>query len=105
MNYSGLLIALITMTAIGVFHPIVIKTEYYFSKNIWPVFAIVGLGLLVGSLLVESLLLSATMAIVGASSLWSIHELFQQEKRVAKGQFPKNTKRLSKYKRRVNEIK
>ena len=96
MNYLGILIALITMAAIGVFHFIVIKAEYYFSKSIWPVFGLVGLGLLAASLFVDSTLLSAAMAIVGASCLWSIHELFKQEKRVQKGQFPENPKRTAK---------
>lgn len=100
MNYLGILIALITMAAIGVFHFVVIKAEYYFSKSIWPVFGLIGLGLLAASLFIDSTLLSAAMAIVGASCLWSIHELFKQEKRVQKGQFPENPKRKKELSRR-----
>jgi hypothetical protein len=33
------------------------------------------------------------LAVWGASSLWSIGELFEQRERVAKGWFPKNPKR------------
>ena len=31
MNYSGLIIAIITFVVIGIFHPIVIKGEYHFG--------------------------------------------------------------------------
>ncbi len=102
MNYSGVIIAVVTMAAIGIFHPIVIKAEYYFSKSIWPLFAVAGLGLLIGSMFIDNVLLSAAIAVVGASCLWGIRELFQQEKRVQKGQFPINEKRLAK-KARKNE--
>ena len=39
MNYSGLIIAVITFLIIGIFHPIVIKCEYYFGTRCWWVFA------------------------------------------------------------------
>ncbi|MBQ9634755.1 MAG: DUF4491 family protein, partial [Acidaminococcaceae bacterium] len=42
MNYTGLIIAVITFLIIGLFHPLVIWGEYYFSKKIWPVFALAG---------------------------------------------------------------
>jgi hypothetical protein len=51
---------------------------------------------------IDNVLLSTAIAVVGASSLWGIRELFQQEKRVQKGQFPMNKKRLAK-KTRKNE--
>ena len=37
--------------------------------------------------------ITALLAVWGASSLWSIGELFEQRERVAKGWFPKNPKR------------
>ena len=33
------------------------------------------------------------MGVLGASFLWSVKELFEQEKRVEKGWFPKNPNR------------
>ena len=33
MNYTGILIGIVTFLIIGIFHPIVIKSEYYFSKK------------------------------------------------------------------------
>jgi hypothetical protein len=41
------------------------------------------------SLLVENLLISTLLAVFGASSFWSIGEIFEQRKRVEKGWFPK----------------
>lgn len=93
MNYTGIFIGIITFLIIGVFHPIVIKAEYYFSKKIWPVFAVVGAGFLVLSTLTDSLIVGTVLAVIGASSLWSIKELYEQEERVKKGWFPKNPKR------------
>ena len=93
MNYEGLLIAVITFAIIGLFHPLVIKVEYHFSKKVWPIFAIVGTLLIVLSVFIKSTLFSTALAVLGASALWSIKELFAQEKRVNKGWFPKKPRR------------
>lgn len=93
MHYEGILIGMLTFLIIGLFHPIVIKAEYYFSKKIWPIFAIVGVVFLVLSVLTESTLISTILAVFGASSLWSIKELYEQEDRVNKGWFPGNPNR------------
>ena len=89
MNFESIIIAAATFFIIGIFHPIVIKAEYYFSKKIWPVFLIAGLGFLVGAIFACGLI-SILFAITGTSSLWAIKELFEQEKRVNKGWFPEN---------------
>ena len=34
MHFIGIIIAVITFMSIGVFHPIVIKAQYYFSDRI-----------------------------------------------------------------------
>ena len=92
MNFESIIIAAATFFIIGIFHPIVIKAEYYFSKKIWPVFLIAGLGFLAGAIFTCGLI-SILFAITGTSSLWVIKELFEQEKRVNKGWFPKNSSR------------
>ena len=43
--------------------------------------------------MIENIVLSSALAVVGMSSWWSILELFHQEKRVQKGWFPANPKR------------
>ncbi|MCI7338351.1 MAG: DUF4491 family protein [Bacteroidales bacterium] len=93
MNYSGLIIAIITFLVIGLFHPIVIKSEYYFGVRCWWIFALVGTAFIAASLLVESCTLSPILGVVGCSCFWSILELFHQKKRVEKGWFPMNPKR------------
>lgn len=93
MNFTGIAIAACSFVVIGVFHPIVIKCEYYFSAKIWPVFLAAGLLMLAASLLVENTVVSCLLGVVGCSSLWSIGELKEQAKRVEKGWFPKNPDR------------
>ena len=44
MNYAGIVIGLGTFLIIGMFHPIVIKAEYYFGKRCWWVFLLAGAG-------------------------------------------------------------
>ncbi len=93
MYLTGMVIGIIAFVAIGVFHPIVIKAEYYFTKSVWPVFLTAGAVLVGISLFVQQVIVSAGLAIVGITCLWSIEELFHQEKRVEKGWFPKNPNR------------
>ena len=93
MQLKGIAIGLISFLSIGLFHPVVIKGEYYFSKNIWPVFGIFGTIMLTVSAKLKNIIASAGCAVIGMSSLWSIKELFEQEQRVAKGWFPKNPNR------------
>ena len=93
MFFGGLIIGLVTFLTIGVFHPIVIKAEYYWGVKCWPAFALLGVAMLVLSVFLTELLWAAIAGVVGFSSLWSIFELFEQRKRVKKGWFPKNPKR------------
>ena len=93
MNFEGPLIGLATFLIIGVFHPIVIKTEYYFGTRPWWIFLLLGLGCIAGALFVERTLASALLGVTGFSSLWTILELFEQKERVKKGWFPKREKK------------
>ena len=93
MSFQGILIGAAAFLIIGIFHPIVIKGEYYFGRRIWPVFLVAGILLVFLSLWIGNQILSAVIGITGFSCLWSIHELFEQEERVAKGWFPRNPKK------------
>lgn len=95
MNFNGILVGVVTFLLIGLFHPIVIKAEYYFGKKCWPVFLVAGLVLMAVSLWITDTTASILVSIVGISCLWSIKELFEQERRVQKGWFPANPKRKS----------
>ena len=45
------------------------------------------------SLFINSLVWSTIVGVTAFSCFWSIHELIEQDKRVAKGWFPANPKR------------
>jgi len=100
MYFTGIIIAVATFLLIGVFHPIVIKTEYYFGTRPWWIFLIVGIATLAGSLFVENAIISSVMGAFGCSCLWSILELFEQRDRVLKGWFPMNPKRAEEYEKK-----
>ncbi|WP_028900163.1 DUF4491 family protein [Prevotella sp. HJM029] len=95
MYFTGIIIALSTFLIIGVFHPIVIKTEYYFGTRPWSLFLICGIMSVIASLCIENIITSSVLGVLGASFLWSIGELFEQKQRVAKGWFPKRKKKCS----------
>ncbi|MEG0498690.1 MAG: DUF4491 family protein [Alistipes sp.] len=88
-NLTGLVIGGATFLIIGLFHPLVTKGEYYFGVRCWWVFALMGVAAVAGSVAVRDVLWSTLLAVWGASSFWSIGELFEQRERVAKGWFPK----------------
>ena len=92
-NLLGLTIGVATFLIIGLFHPLVIKGEYYFGVGCWWVFALMGVASIIGSVLISHLFYSTLLAVWGASSFWSIGELFHQRRRVEKGWFPANPKR------------
>lgn len=96
MNYNGIIIGVLTFAIIGIFHPLVIKGEYYFGVKCWWVFLVMGIITTVASLCVSDMLFSTLLAVWGASSFWSIGELFEQRKRVEKGWFPKRKKSTDK---------
>ena len=87
MNFSGLII--------GIFHPLVIKAEYYFGVGCWWVFLLLGLASCTASLFIANQIVSIMLGVLGFSSFWSIIELFKQRRRVEKGWFPKNPNRKS----------
>lgn len=93
MNFEGLIAGVCTFLIIGLFHPIVIKAEYYWGVRCWWIFLLVGIVSAVTSLLIENLMISTLLGVFAFSSFWSIHELFEQRERVRKGWFPKNPKR------------
>jgi hypothetical protein len=89
MNLYGIVIGFCSLVIIGLFHPLVIKGEYYFSKKIWVIFCALGLICIIISFFVKNIYFSCLLGLLGFAFLWSIKELFEQEKRVKKGYFPK----------------
>ena len=97
LHFKGMVIAISTFLIIGLFHPIVIKVEYYFGTRFWWVFLVAGIATIGVAFFVADVLLSSLLGIFGASCLWSIGELFEQKQRVKKGWFPMNPKRKEEY--------
>lgn len=90
MNFIGIIIGAGAFLCIGIFHPIVIKAEYYLGTRCWWIFAIAGIAAVVLSLFLKDMILSTLLGVFAFSSFWGIHELFEQEERVKKGWFPSN---------------
>ncbi|MBQ8066345.1 MAG: DUF4491 family protein [Prevotella sp.] len=97
MYFTGIIIAVCTFLTIGIWHPIVIKTEYHWGTRPWTVYLAVGLACMGAALFIENPILSSVVGVFGASALWGIGELFAQKKRVQKGWFPMNPKRRDAY--------
>ena len=90
MNFTGLLEGLSTFLIIGLFHPLVIKAEYYIGVKSWVLFAIAGVFFAIASVMVSHLIWSTILGVVAFFSFWSILEVIHQRERVCKGWFPVN---------------
>lgn len=91
--FTGLGIGLATFLIIGLFHPVVVKAEYYWGIGCWWIFLVLGIVGVVASLLVGNVFVSALLGVFAFSSFWTIKEVFEQQERVKKGWFPRNPKR------------
>ena len=60
---DGVIIGGIAFALIGLFHPIVIWSEYHFSSRCWPAFLLAGLALLAASLFVRQTIPSAALGV------------------------------------------
>ena len=72
INFDGLLIGIATFLIIGLFHPVVVKAEYYWGTKCWWIFLVLGIAGTVASLLVESVFVSAICGVFAFSSFWTI---------------------------------
>ncbi|MCM1067214.1 MAG: DUF4491 family protein [Muribaculaceae bacterium] len=94
LHFDGLLVGLATFLIIGVFHPLVIKGEYYFGSRCRRWFLWAGIVMCVVSLIVSNTIGSILAGVVAFSCFWSIKEVDEQVERVRKGWFPRNPKRV-----------
>lgn len=93
---EGIVIGFCTFLIIGLFHPLVIKGEYYFGEKVKWWFCGVGVVSLIASVYVDNLLLSILLGVTAFSCFWSIKEVSEQVERVRKGWFPENPTRKKK---------
>jgi hypothetical protein len=92
-NLTGIITGIATFLIIGLFHPLVIKAEYYIGVRCWWLFLLAGLLFAALSLLISDVFFSTIAGVIAFSCFWSIAEVFQQRRRVEKGWFPANPKR------------
>jgi branched-subunit amino acid transport protein len=97
-NLTGLMLGLCSFLIIGVFHPLVIKGEYYFGVKCWWAFLIAGMVAGFASVMIDNFFWQTLLAVVAFSCFWSILEVFEQRERVRKGWFPANPRRSYKKK-------
>jgi len=95
-NLLGLAIGACTFLVIGLFHPLVIKGEYYFGTGIRWAFLALGVAACAASVAVTDIFWSTLLGVIAFSSFWSIKEVNEQKERVAKGWFPSNPRRQNK---------
>jgi hypothetical protein len=89
----GVVLGVCVFLIIGLFHPLVVRTEYRFGVRAGWGFLLFGLGVGTACVLVDSLFLSGCLGVTAFASFWSIREVFQQRDRVAKGWFPANPRK------------
>ena len=88
LHFEGLIIAISSFFIIGIFHPIVIKAEYYFGTRIWPVFAIFGTVILGIDLLIQNAILQAIFGVLGCTFFGVFTSHFIRKSASSEGGFP-----------------
>lgn len=74
-HFEGIIIGICTFLIIGLFHPIVVKAEYYWGTRCWWWFLLLGIAGIIGSLLVSNLVISTLLGVFSFSSFWTIKEI------------------------------
>lgn len=94
MNFFGLTLGILTLLIIGLGFVWVIRGERYFGYLWWPYVMGFGIVLIVISLFVSSIWISALLGIFGASLVWGSTELKEQAVRAEIGWYPFNDKKI-----------
>ena len=71
-HLSGLLIGICTFLIIGLFHPVVVKAEYYWGTKCWWIFLILDIAGVDASLSTDYFLVSSLLGVFAFSSFWII---------------------------------
>ncbi|WP_294688964.1 DUF4491 family protein, partial [uncultured Faecalicoccus sp.] len=61
INFDGLLIGIVTFLIIGLFHPVVVKAEYYWGTKCWWIFLVLGILGVIASLFIDSVFVSGLL--------------------------------------------
>ena len=88
MNFFGLILGIATLFIIGLGFIWVIRGERYFGYLWWPYVVGLGFVLILISLFITSLWVSALLGAFGASLIWGATELKEQAVRAEVGWYP-----------------
>jgi hypothetical protein len=94
MNFFGPTLGILTLFIIGLGFIWVIRGERYFGYLWWPYVMGLGVLLIIISLFVNNLWISALLGVFGASLIWGSTELKEQAVRAEIGWYPFNGKKI-----------
>lgn len=94
MNLTGLTLGIATLLIIGLGFVWVIRGERYFGFLWWPYVMGTGVLLVIASLLVSSVWVSALLGAFGASLVWGSTELKEQAVRAEIGWYPFHARKI-----------
>jgi hypothetical protein len=94
MNFFGLTLGILTLFIIGLGFIWVIRGERYFGYLWWPYVMALGIALIIASLFVPGLWISALLGALGASLVWGSTELKEQAIRAEVGWYPFQGKKI-----------
>ena len=93
MNWSGVIVGVVTIVSIMAYHPLVIRTEYRWgSRAKWLFIALVVVHWLMQPTDARTVA-EICLSVFAFASFWSAHEVKLQRQRVLKGRFPDNPNR------------
>ena len=58
-HLGGIAIGICTFLIIGLFHPIVVKAEYYWGTRCWWIFLVLGIAGIIGTVVIRDILISS----------------------------------------------
>jgi hypothetical protein len=94
MNSFGLSLGIVTLLVIGLGFVWVIRGERYFGYLWWPYVMALGILLILGSLLISNIWVSALLGVFGASLVWGSTELKEQAIRAEVGWYPFHAEKI-----------
>lgn len=94
MNFFGLTLGIISLFIIGLGFIWVIRGERYFGYVWWPYVMSVGILMILISLFISNIWVSALLGVFGASLVWGSTELKEQAVRAEIGWYPFNARKI-----------
>lgn len=88
-NLLGLAIGLATFLVIGLFHPLVIKGEYYFGVKIWKAFLSLGIACCLLACIIDNIFWSTIMGVLDFPHFGELARCLSNGNELRKDGFPK----------------